>query len=418
MLLIDPLLAFIIGYIALVAASIKGARAYVSIAIMIIIYIVLGAGASSGLSALEALADWNDIRVFVYIFLSLFLAGYMRETGLLDDLVSSTGAVGCRFSMMSVPAIIGLIPMPGGALVSAISLKKRFFDEAKVSPETATYVNYWFRHLWVPSWPLFQSVLITAAVFKLDAIDLISHTWPGTIAAIIGGLAIAVPLLRGVSCPGQDRRKVVYRFLRSIWPLLLLAALFMASRTPLRLVIARVYPLYGVEPMLASLILVILLVYLWKPVPMRRFRGPLSLATKPTIHLVLFESLYFKNLIIGSGAASSIEWIINKGVIPLPVLVIIIPFILGLAAGGENFFASTAMPLLLPYIATSGSTDWLLLSTAYLGGYLGVMASPVHLCLVLTVEYYKSSMGKVLGYVLGSVIISLILGILLMYLLW
>ncbi|MCE4627524.1 MAG: DUF401 family protein [Desulfurococcales archaeon] len=414
MALIDPLAAFVVAYIGLIIASMRGAKAYVSILIMILIYAVLASTPIEALNSLERLSDWNDARVFIYIFLSLTVAGIMREAGLLDRLVDSTGKAGCRFSMMSVPAILGLIPMPGGALVSAIALRRRFFEEARLGRDEATFINYWFRHLWVPSWPLFQSVVITAAVFAVDPLSIVSHTWPGTVAAIVGGLLVGWPLMRGVTCPGMKGSGALREFVESIWPLLLLAGLFLAARTSLRGAIAELLPGYDKEPMLVSLLLVVIILLLaYRPGPSSG-RRVLELSTKPTIHAVLFESLYFKNLIIETGAASSIEHVAASGLVPAWVLILSVPFILGLAAGGENFFASSAMPLLVPYIAGKGALDWGLLALAYLGGYLGVMASPVHLCLVLTAEYYGSSLGRALRYVLAAVAVSLVAGVLIL----
>ena len=417
MALIDPLAAFVIAYLGLILASTRGAKAYTSILVMILIYAALASTPGEALDSLERLLDWNDIRVFIYIFLSLTVAGIMREAGLLDRLVDSTGKAGCRFSMMSVPAIIGLIPMPGGALVSAIALRRRFFEEAGLGREEATFINYWFRHLWVPSWPLFQSVVITAAVFSIDPLSIVSHTWPGTIAAILGGVLVAWPLLRGVSCPGGRGSGFARELASSVWPLAVLAGLFLAARTSLKGVIAGVIPGYDREPMLVSLVLVVALLLLAYRPGRGGWRRILALSTRPTIHAVLLESLYFKNLIIVTGTASSIERVAASGLVPVWLLVLLVPFILGLAAGGENFFASTAMPLLVPYIMGKEGLDWGLLALAYLGGYLGVMASPVHLCLVLTAEYYGSSLGRSLRYVLAAVAVSLVAGVILLMIL-
>ncbi|MCE4625221.1 MAG: DUF401 family protein [Desulfurococcales archaeon] len=377
---------------------------------MILVYALLGSTPAEWSDAFNRLLSWNDIRVFIYIFLSLTLAGLMREKGYLDELVKSTGALGCKFSVTSVPALIGLIPMPGGALVSAIALKKRFFEEARLNPDDATYINYWFRHLWVPSWPLFQSVVITASVFALDPLQIVSHTWPGTVAAIAGGLIVSYPVLKALRCPSPNKRGAAAAFAKSIWPLLLLAALFLFSR--LRADVVARMPYVGREPLLVSLALVISLFALATRPGVRDWQGALRLATKPTIHAVLLESLIFKDLILAGSAAESVSRLTASGLIPVLAVILIVPFILGLAAGGENFFASTAMPLLAPYIASS-AMNWKLLTLAYLSGYLGVMASPVHLCLVLTVEYYRADMGRVLAKVIVTVAVAFLLGALL-----
>ncbi len=92
--------------------------------------------------------------------------------------------------------------------------------------------------------------------------------------------------------------------------------------------------------------------------------------------------------------------------LPVELIVFLTPFIMGLSAGGENFFAATAMPLLRDIIGYGANVDGGLLLLAYAGGFLGVMMSPVHLCIVLTTEYFHASPAKVLGIVFIATLLS------------
>ncbi len=405
--MLNPLVAFLIGYMLVVVLSARRVKVYASLLAMIIVFAVLTLTPAKMWESLVQMGEWNNVRVFIYIFLSMLLAGILREQGRLQGLVDSTGSLGCRFSLLSVPAIIGLMPMPGGALVSAIALKDKFFREARLSPEDASYINYWWRHVWVPVWPLFQSVVITAAVLNVNPLDIVRHTWPGTIGALLGGGLIAYFLLRGLACPESRRPGALRLFAWSFWPLLLLAILFLLARTPL----GKSIPVFSSHPMLVGLALVVAVTYASKPLKWEGLRKALALATKPTIHAVLFESLLLKNMVILSDAGHATSALISSGVVPLTVLVFLIPLILGLAAGGENFFASTAIPLLIGVLMPHGSIDWLMLVIAYIGGYLGVMMSPIHLCLVLTVDYYNARMTPVLLRVAATVVVAASVGL-------
>ncbi len=396
---LDPIIGFIISYIVLLILAVRGFKVYTVIGGMILSYIVVSSTPLQSVKALVKLGEWNDLRVFIYIFFSMLLAGMMRETGLLDKMVESLSASSCKLALTGVPSLIGLMPMPGGALVSAIALRKKYLEEAHLSPEDSTYLNYWFRHLWVPSWPLFQSVVITASVLYISPLRIVYHTWPGTIAAIVGGVLISYPILRNVSCPGLEGGLIV--FLASISPLISLVILFFTG-----------------IPMLYALILVnLIFIIIWRPSKLMLIKA-LQLATRPTIHLVLFESLYFKNLLLGTGIGPAMKyWASQAGINPY-ILVFTVPFILGLAAGGENFFASTAMPALVSYFIKGGSFDWELISIAYLGGYLGVMGSPVHLCLALTLDYFHARTGPVLAKVYSTIVIGVIVGLAIIISLW
>jgi integral membrane protein (TIGR00529 family) len=390
---LNPLWAFTLSYAALVAAVASGVGALEAIAVLIVSYTALTwAWAGAARSLVEVATTWGDLRVFVFIFLSMLLAGLLREGGILDLMVESAGRVGCRFSLAAVPAMIGLMPMPGGALVSAIAMRRRYLEEAGVSREWATYLNYWFRHVWVPSWPLFQSMVITASVFAaavgepLDPALIAEHTWPATIAAIAAGALVSAPLMARLSCPAGGRGGL-RGLLVSLSPFILVAVLSFGLKLSL----------------LASLAVTVALVAAALRPSRRQLAAALRLAGRPRIHAVLLEALMFKNLLISTGAPHALMGALHSWGLPLWAVAYLLPFTLGLSAGGENFFAATAMPLLASTIAGPGGIDWRLLMIAYTGGYLGVMASPVHLCLVLSAEYYQSSIGKPLALTLLTI---------------
>lgn len=373
------LAGFFAGYLVLVVLALRGRSAVAAIASMIGVYalfswVMMGFGPLW--SSLIGLSRWSDFRVFVYMFLSLLLAGVLRETGYLDLLVRGSASVGCRFSYVAVPSVIGLIPMPGGALVSAMAMKKKYIDESGMNPEWATFINYWFRHIWVPAWPIFQSVMITAAVLGVAPEDIVSVTWPETIAAIVAGLVVGYPAFKRYGCKrGSDSPLL---FVRAVWPLALLALLVFVARINL----------------LLSLVIVLALTTVLLRVNIKQMHEALKLASSPKVHAVLLEALLLKNLLMSSNAPQAFFEAISATSLPVEAIVAIIPLILGLAAGGENFFASTAIPLLVSYIAPSGRINPAMLLLAYAGGSMGVMMSPVHLCFALTVDYFKANPAK------------------------
>jgi len=381
-LLAWQLLGFLLGYAVLVVVAIRGRGALAAIASMIVVYTVLAlylAGAWPVLYSLRHVLYWSDLRVFVYIFFSLMLAGVLRETGYLDLMVRGASGIGCRFSYAAVPSLIGLIPMPGGALVSAIAMRRKYLEESRMPPEWASFLNYWFRHIWVPVWPIFQAVIITGAVLGISPEAVVSRTWPETPAAIIAGLLVGYAALHRYKCsPGEEDRPAL--LLRATWPLALLAILVFVAR--LNLLLSLIATLAAT---LAAL----------RP-GREQLRRALGLATSPRIHAILFEALYLKNLLLSTSAPKAFYAAAASTGLPPWAIAIIIPYIMGLAAGGESFFAATAIPLLATYIAPGGAINKTMLLLAFTGGSMGVMSSPVHLCFALTVDYYKANPAKTL----------------------
>ncbi|MCK7476243.1 MAG: DUF401 family protein [Candidatus Moduliflexus flocculans] len=69
--------------------------------------------------------------------------------------------------ILAIPsAFIGLLPMMGGAMMGApiVDEAARRWD---VSPDWKTFYNYWFRHVWEYWWPLYLSVIMASAIFRV-----------------------------------------------------------------------------------------------------------------------------------------------------------------------------------------------------------------------------------------------------------
>ncbi|MFP4522582.1 MAG: DUF401 family protein, partial [Fibrobacterota bacterium] len=104
---------------------------------------------SSALSvAGERAFSADSLFLMIVIFQVIWLSGQMAATGSMRDLVSEVRKlIPEKYSMAVLPALIGLLPMPGGAVFSA-PLVDSCDEEKTVSPLLKTKINYWFRHVW------------------------------------------------------------------------------------------------------------------------------------------------------------------------------------------------------------------------------------------------------------------------------
>jgi hypothetical protein len=76
------------------------------------------------------------------------------------------------------------------------------------------------------------------------------------------------------------------------------------------------------------------------------------------------------------------------------LVLMVLPFVIGISTGITMAYVGITFPILLPFF---DGVDYPMVAymLAYAGGYAGVMLSPVHLCLVLTTEYFKADLGAV-----------------------
>ena len=126
--------------------------------------------------------------------------------------------------------------------------------------------------------------------------------------------------------------------------------------------------------------------------------------------------MIFKTILQSSGALVSIaDYLGRMGISPL-ILLFGIPFLVGVLTGITAAFVGVTFPLLLPFI-TKSEPNFSYLILAYVGGFSGVLLSPVHLCLLFTKEYFKADFKKVyrllflpLSLVVGVALVILFLG--------
>ena len=105
--------------------------------------------------------------------------------------------------------------------------------------------------------------------------------------------------------------------------------------------------------------------------------------------------MVFKGIMVESQAVFQLRQEMLAYNIPVSLAIVIIPFISGLVTGLAIGFVGTSFPLIIPLIQTSHPLDFLLFAgLAYTFGYMGMMLSPLHLCLLVSKDYYHASLLK------------------------
>jgi hypothetical protein len=135
-----------------------------------------------------ALIDPTTLRLMGIIVLVYIFSGVLSKVENLGNLVDSLRGIvkDYRFTLAFIPALLGLIPMPAGAMFFA-PMVKEIGDRAGLTPEEDTFVNYWFRHVWEFVWPLFPGIILFAGLLKVEIREVILVQFPLSITAIIVG---------------------------------------------------------------------------------------------------------------------------------------------------------------------------------------------------------------------------------------
>jgi integral membrane protein (TIGR00529 family) len=213
----------------------------------------------------QKISSLNTIFLAIAVFQIIWLSSQMSETGVMKDLVESVkNRISRRASMALLPALIGLLPMPGGAIFSA-PLVDECDEDNTVEPLLKTKINYWFRHVWEYWWPLYPGVLLTVDLTGLSILTVMILQLPLSIVSIGAGYFF---LLRKVASnkTGSDTNKSGNnsRFLLLITPIIIIIATYGLLRL--------VFPFMGefnkYIPMCIGILMAQLFLQLYRPLPL------------------------------------------------------------------------------------------------------------------------------------------------------
>jgi integral membrane protein (TIGR00529 family) len=344
--------------------------------------------------------DLLTLQLALAVVLIMALAELLRQTAGLKGMVEGLQALvpDGRIVIAALPALVGLLPMVGGAMFSA-PLVDAVGDRLGVDGTRKTFVNYWFRHLWEPVFPFYPSVLLAAALLGLTTAQLARATWPLTAAALAGGLLFGLLRLprRSDGDPSQSPRLHSLRVLAaSIWPILLVIALSL------------ILPVDERARLLLGLSLVIALTMAVRRVPLRNLGTILRRRIPWKTVVVIFSALVFRRVLDSGGVILATSDALIDLRVPTALVAFAVPFIVSLLTGVIAAAYSIGFPVVLPLIlAGGGRLTWGWIAWLMAGGYLGLVCSPMHLCLVLTRVYFKAEWGAVYRLLVPSALLVL-----------
>ena len=100
----------------------------------------------------------QTIELALLMTLIYILAKLMQETGAITKLIDSLRTFFSKGGTLGViPAVYGLMPVPGGALFSAPMINEEG-DKYHLNKNQKNFLNIWFRHIWLPIYPIGRNV--------------------------------------------------------------------------------------------------------------------------------------------------------------------------------------------------------------------------------------------------------------------
>ncbi|MBM6928198.1 DUF401 family protein [Parasutterella secunda] len=322
------------------------------------------------------------------LYLVICLEIQLRKSGCLAGMVEALSRMfsSRRFTLAVMPAFLGLLPSIGGARFSA-PIVEEASKGFEVKPEDKAAINFWFRHIFEFSSPLVPGMILACGIAGVKVGDLIVHLGYLTIAAFLLGWIFMV---RGLKQTDNIKKEISVEeakrhnvdFILALTPVIANVTLMVA---------------FGLQASVSMVIVVLAMI----PVLMA-FNRHVSIKEifvgaldwKMFVNVICI--LTFIQLLDQTGVLAQLVAAFEASPLPVPVIIGILSFIIGLLTG----ISQGHVAIMMPIVAGLSMGDLDLVGVAMVFGVAGQMITPTHLCFTITVDYFKSDFFKTLKLVL------------------
>ena len=338
---------------------------------------------------INVLTNPSILLLIIIMTLLPILGGIMEESGLMIEMIQKM-RISKKSSLMMIPALFGLLPVPGGALMSAPIVQQIDSDgdaNVKVS------INIWYRHMLIIVYPLSSSLLIVSILTGINLYILVVSLIPGLIIMWLIGY---ITLVKNVSPFSEQGERDLKRAFHNIIPILIAPVLDFIGRTFLDFSVPEIFLFIG------------LMFSTWLALRFgkMKFSSIKSISKKMKIWrypLIIFSMFLFLEVFILSGAPEEIASLDLS-----LFLLILLGFFLGFATGRIQLPVSIVIPI---YLAQFTGTTMPLLDFVFIftSLSLGYLITPIHPCVAYSTEYFATKFTKVVKVLGKPVFVSFII---------
>jgi len=340
-------------------------------------------------SLINVLTDPSILSLIIIMILIPILGGIMEESGLMIEMIEKM-RISKKSSLMMIPALFGLLPVPGGALMSA-PIVQQIDPEADVNQKVA--INVWYRHMLIMNYPLSSSLIIASILTDINLYLLVLGLLPGLIVMWLIGY---ITLVKNISPFPEQGQRDLKRAFHNLLPILIAPILDFIGRTFFDIPVPELFLLGGL----------VLSIWLALRFGKMKFSSVKAISKKMRIWrfpLIIFSMFMFLEVFMISGAPEEIASV------DLSVfLLILIGFFLGFATGRIQLPISILIPIYLAQFAgiIMPLLDFIFI---YTSSSLGYLITPIHPCVSYSTEYFETNFLKAVKILGKPILISFLL---------
>ncbi len=343
----------------------------------------------------SAFTDPSTILLAVAVGLIPIIGGILKDTGQMDDLVKNL-RIGKKAFLAVSPALLGMLPMPGGALLSAPMVEKA---GKVISKEKKCGLNVWFRHILFLVYPLSPALIISVKIAELDLYRVLLYLAPFFLFSIFLGYFFFLHKITGEI--DYEQKLSLKKLFLPLTVILIAPILDFLIKTLFAPSIPEAATLIAIT---SSLVLAVVVGKLGA----RKF-GKITWESKPwDFAFIIVGMTVFLNVFTVSGIPTLIQ---TLQITPV-LLCVVIGFLLGFATGRIQ----TPALIIIPIFLTKG---WILsapvFAIMYFSIFLGYVLSPIHPCVSLSAQFFHVKIKDFLKVISPPTLIGFVVSFVLLF---
>ncbi len=331
-------------------------------------------------SAVETLRDRETLNLTAIIILIGIMGYSFRKTGQINITIEELRKLfGEKTVLAALPAAFGMLPIPGGALMSAPVIEPEA-NRLGLSPEHKTFINIWFRHTLLMIFPLSAMIILLAGLAGTSIYSVIVRLIPLFLVSIAVGYFVG---LRPIQV--QEQKKGSGNLLRALYGL-----------SPIIIVI--VLNIFFSIGFVVGLFVGIILLFVESRTSLSEAVRMVREGFSWEMASAIIGIMFFRQVINNSTIVTDVMVVLEGS--PVVLLMVGLPMVISLFTGLAILSIGVCFPLLEPLSSLSPP---LFAAIMYTSAFTGYLASPLHLCLIVTKEYFNCSLFEVYKRFLPSV---------------
>ena len=327
-----------------------------------------------------------DIIFALYFVMCLEIE--LRTSGALAGMVHALQKIfsSNRVTLAVMPAFLGLLPSLGGARFSAPIVEEASKGLGLTSDHQAA-INFWFRHIFEFSSPIIPGMIMACNIAGVAYSEFIKHLcWLTVLMFSVGWFVLIRPIKADSIKENTGTQAADEQGWQDLW-----LSLSPVILTFVLVVFFNMNASVGMGVVTAGLFIVL---------HFTKREVSLKEVVVGAIDMKMFFNvlciLYFIQILTVTQVLQEIVTAFQSSPLPVPVIIACVSFIIGVLTGMSQGHVAIIMPI----IAAMQTGSLNLAGVAMAFGVAGQMLTPTHMCLVVTVDYFKANFFKTLKPVL------------------